>query len=126
MSTELAKRETLISNIGFFEIKLEKDITSVASLHRYSMQSLQRLHDNLSAQYTHTDEYIKLQKPAKFIYDKIVAELKANKQGLESGKGNAMSYTQRFNFLIDVSELFGDELRDAGYEPALKELFENS
>lgn len=123
MSKELAERETLISNILFFQMKLNKrNVVTGERLNQYSAGALQRLHDVLAHEFKGS-EHDKTDGPAKVIYDKMIKEVNSMKErrGKLSSMAETVEWTNRFNFLVDVAELFGDELREAGYEPALKE-----
>src|SRR5687768_2436900 len=79
MSTEKAKRETLISNIGFFQMKLQTAVLQpVERLDKHTTEELQAIHDGLAGQFQAAG-LDQSQGPIKFVYDKIVAELnKAN------------------------------------------------
>lgn len=121
MSTELAKRETLISNIGFFETKFKQPLTSVAVLQRYSLEALQEFHDNLAKKFQGS-EFDKTNGGAKMVAEKILKEIEDIKKLDEPDELDF--YNKRRNLVIDLAMFFEDELREAGYEPAILEAFE--
>mgnify|MGYP003395012260 CR=1 FL=1 len=120
MSTELAKRETLISNIGFFEMKLGYK-TDFGVLDRYKTENLQRIHNERALEFQKSGLDTS-QVPMKYVCARILETLKQLKEAEKSQ--HTTEWEKVFNRAIEVSQYFEIELREAGYEPAILEAFE--